>query len=41
MNAAFTVCLFALNRVRTVVLALSVIVIGKMAWLLFAPALLG
>jgi len=34
MDAAFTVCLFALDRVRTVLLALSLIVLLKVVLLL-------
>lgn len=37
MEAAFTICLFALDRVRTVLLALSLIVLLKVVWLLIAP----
>jgi hypothetical protein len=36
MDAAFTVCLFALDRVRTVLLALSLIVLMKAALILLA-----
>jgi hypothetical protein len=38
MGRAFAICLFALHRVRTVLLALSLIVLVKSAWILFAPA---
>lgn len=38
MPSAFTIFLFALDRVRTVLLALSLIVLMKAAWLLVAPA---
>lgn len=38
MNAAFTFCLFALDRVRTVMLALSLIVMMKLAWVLLTSA---
>lgn len=38
MDAAFSICLFALDRVRTVVMALSVIVLLKVIWLLLAGA---
>lgn len=31
------ICLFALDRVRTVLLALSLIVLLKTVWLLIAP----
>jgi hypothetical protein len=37
MNAAFAVCLFALDRVRTVLVALSLIVLLKTAWILMTP----
>jgi len=37
MGAAMNVFLFALDRVRTVLLALSLIVLLKMVWLLIAP----
>ena len=36
MDAAFTFCLFALDRVRTVLLALSLIVLLKASWMLLA-----
>ncbi|MGE0596136.1 MAG: hypothetical protein AB7P07_07220 [Hyphomonadaceae bacterium] len=40
MDAAFTFTLFALDRVRNVLLALALIVLMKAAWLyLLAPAL--
>jgi hypothetical protein len=38
MSAALTVCLFALDRVRTVLVALSLIILLKMAWILMTPA---
>jgi hypothetical protein len=38
MNAAMTFCLFALDRVRTVLVALSLIVLLKTAWILLTPA---
>jgi hypothetical protein len=38
MAAAFTICMFALDRVRTVLLALSLIVLMKIVWLFFAAA---
>lgn len=38
MKTAFTISLFALDRVRTVLLALSLIVLMKMAWILVTPA---
>jgi len=42
MSIAFELCLFALDRVRTIVLALSLIVGLKLAWVLVvAPALAG
>jgi len=34
MATAFTLCLFALDRVRTVLLALSLIVLIKIVWTL-------
>ena len=37
MAHAFTICLFALDRVRTVLLALSLIVLLKAAWILITP----
>jgi hypothetical protein len=39
MQGAFAVCLFTLDRVRTVLLALSLIVLMKMAWVLITPVL--
>ncbi len=36
MSAALTAVLFALDRVRTVLLALSLIVLLKTAWILLA-----
>jgi hypothetical protein len=39
MSAAFTICLFALDRVRTVLLALSLIVVLKLIWMLLEPSL--
>lgn len=39
MGLAFDLCLFALDRVRTVVLALSFIIMLKLVWVLVAPAL--
>jgi hypothetical protein len=41
MSAAFTFCMFALDRMRTVLLALSLIIMGKVGWVLMAPAVLG
>jgi hypothetical protein len=41
MALAFTIVTFTLDRVRTVLLALSVIVMLKAAWILAAPAFLG
>lgn len=38
MRPALAVCLFTLDRVRTVLLALSLIVLMKTAWVLLAPA---
>jgi hypothetical protein len=37
MNAAVDAIIFALDRVRTVLLALSLIVLMKTAWILFTP----
>jgi len=37
MEAVFTICMFALDRVRTVLLALSLIVLLKIVWVLAAP----
>ncbi len=37
MDAALNICLFALDRVRTVLVALSLIVLLKTAWLLLTP----
>jgi hypothetical protein len=37
MNATFAVCRFALDRVRTVLVALSLIVLLKTAWILITP----
>jgi hypothetical protein len=36
METVFAICLFALDRVRTVLLALSLIVMLKIVWLLIA-----
>ena len=36
MASAFTICMFALDRVRTVLLALSLVVLLKIVWLLVA-----
>ena len=41
MQSAFAVCLFTLDRVRTVLLALSLIVMMKTAWILMLPAVGG
>ncbi len=38
MQSALTACLFTLDRVRTVLLALSFIVLVKTAWVLLLPA---
>jgi hypothetical protein len=38
MQSALTACLFTLDRVRTVLLALSFIVLVKTAWVLMLPA---
>jgi hypothetical protein len=37
MTRAFAFCMFALDRVRTVMLALSFIVLLKIIWLLILP----
>lgn len=37
MERTFAVCLFTLDRVRTVLLALSFIVLVKTAWVLMLP----
>jgi len=37
MGHAFALCLFTLDRVRTVLVALSLIVMMKTAWVLLAP----
>jgi hypothetical protein len=37
METVFTLCLFALDRVRTVLLALSLIVLMKTALILLTP----
>jgi|JI10StandDraft_1071094.scaffolds.fasta_scaffold1692216_2 hypothetical protein len=37
MEAAIALCLFALDRVRTVLLALSLIVLMKLAWVILTP----
>lgn len=37
MSAALSVFLFALDRVRTVLLALSLIVLAKIAFILITP----
>jgi hypothetical protein len=36
MEAAFTIAMFALDRVRTVLLALSLIVLLKIVWVVVA-----
>jgi hypothetical protein len=38
MGRAFAICMFAFNRVRTVMVALSLIVLMKTAWILIVPA---
>lgn len=38
MSAAFAFCWFALERVRTVLLALSLIILLKAAWIILTPA---
>jgi hypothetical protein len=37
MERTFAVCLFTLDRVRTVLLALSFIVLVKIVWVLMLP----
>lgn len=39
MGRALAICLFTLDRVRTLLLALSLIVLMKMAWLVLTPVL--
>lgn len=41
MDAAFTFMMFALDRVRNVLLALAVIVLMKAAWLILVVPVLG
>ena len=41
MQSAFAVCVFTLDRVRTVLLALSLIVLLKTAWILMLPTVGG
>ncbi len=41
MQSAFAVCVFTFDRVRTVLLALSLIVLLKTAWILLLPTLGG
>ncbi|MGD9981725.1 MAG: hypothetical protein AB7H66_17025 [Hyphomonadaceae bacterium] len=38
MERAFAACMFTLDRVRTVLVALSLIVLVKTAWILILPA---
>lgn len=38
MSTAFDIFMFALDRVRTVLVALSLIVLLKTLWILFVPA---
>lgn len=38
MTRAFAFCMFALDRVRTVMLALSFIVLLKVLWVLLLPS---
>jgi hypothetical protein len=38
MGHAFAICMFAFNRVRTVMVALSLIVLMKTAWILMVSA---
>lgn len=37
MRLAVDICIFTLDRVRTVLLALSLMVLMKTAWMLIAP----
>jgi hypothetical protein len=39
MDAAFNLLFFALERVRTVLMALALIMLLKAAWIMIAPAL--
>jgi len=41
MSFAFNLCMFTLDRVRTILLALSLIVLLKTVWVLAAPAIFG
>ncbi|GAM98717.1 hypothetical protein U91I_02352 [alpha proteobacterium U9-1i] len=41
MALAINLCMFTLDRVRTILLALSLIVMLKTAWVLSAHAILG
>lgn len=41
MSFAFNLCMFTLDRVRTMLLALSLIVLLKTVWVMIAPAVLG
>jgi hypothetical protein len=41
MALAFTIVSFTFDRVRTVLLALSFIIMLKVGWVLVAPAILG
>ncbi|MEZ6022235.1 MAG: hypothetical protein R3C16_02205 [Hyphomonadaceae bacterium] len=41
MSLAAAFCMFALDRMRTVLLALSLIILGKLGWVLIAPTVLG
>jgi hypothetical protein len=41
MTAAITIITFTLDRLRTVLLALSVIILLKAAWILLTPTVSG
>ena len=41
MTAAITIIMFTLDRLRTVLLALSVIILLKAAWILLTPTVSG
>jgi hypothetical protein len=37
MGRAFAICMFTLDRVRTVLVALSLIILLKTAWVMITP----
>jgi len=41
MSIAAAFCMFALDRMRTVLLALSLVIMGKIGWVLLAPLAVG